>query len=653
MPAKRDGGAKLARYSIDAQAASLFKFLTTTFFQMPKTVQVVGWCVFLLLFVYLVLYPILGITYYEGRVETLSLDQRLKPNMAPAAGTIVTLGTSVLTNQNGEFTLGVRSPYIPLTTVELLFMPPGATTGEEVPIPTPGPFVSLFSPNLRKVYYVPGSTVTDPSGLYVRHYFLDVKKAKEALDSSVQHAYASQPLQVVPSRGGAENFRLSLEVHAAAPNPTRRTYTLRFRQLAIAGIKSAVEVYFEIRVDGQPLHLDRLPSADSPELRDLTVFAGSPTHFDALYIPVSQDAHHIDISVLERKSFYQRDTLTGTVGFDFTPDKIGNIIPLSSGNLELAVELLPPATLACGTVPGKKGNYIATFGLDVASDSLKYIDKVQYDLGPNFDVRFVPLSEIESSDFYADTMSIFAAQPVNAKIDFRSGSTLNLATLCTPATPNLKSSFEHYLLARAYLASGNLQAALQEANKALQSDQKFVVAISLRGSILAQQGDYDGAIAESLHAITLAPDSPHVLNSYAWMVADTIPHPRQAQLVDAERLAERAVQLNAEPNYYDTLGWVEFKLHENEKALQALVKAGELQGAITRTSTAWQEISYHLASVNKALGNKTEATRRFQDVIDYGKKNAEISNDKYVQEAKDEIAKWSPSARQPTRTSPK
>jgi Tfp pilus assembly protein PilF len=637
------GGAPPVRYSVHTDAATVFKFLSGTFFQMPKPVQVIAYFVFLFLFVYLVLNPILGITYYEGTVVTLGFDERQNPYEARAAGTTVTRGTTVVTNQLGEFTLGVRVPYIPLTSVELLFTPPGAKTGEEVPIPMPKPFLSLFSPNLRKVYYVPGSTVTDPSGLYVRHYFLDAKRARQARDSSVRHAYATQPPRVVPFRGAGENFGLSLEVHAAAPNPTGRAYMLRLRQLAVAGIKSAIEVYFEIRVDGQLLHLDTLPSADSSELRDLTVLAESPARFDALYIPVSEDAHHVDISILERKSFYQRDTRVGTVGFDFTPDKIGKVVPLSSANLELDVELLPPVTVACATVPGKQRNYIATFGLDLASDSLEDVDKVQYDV-PGFEHSSVAFPEIGPFDFYAHTISIFAAQLVTAKIDFRGGSTLNLATLCTPATRHAKSPVEHYLLARAYWAAGDLQAALQEVNKALQADQKFAAAISLSGDVLAAQGDYRGAMAEYLRAMTLAPDSADVLNSYAWMVTDTILHPRPSELLNAEKMAERAVELSPHADYLDTLGWVEFKLGKNEKALQALGRASLLQGAIDRNSTAWQEISYHVAVVNKALGNNAEATRRFQDVVDYGMKFPALSNNRYVQEAKDQIARRLPPA---------
>lgn len=627
------------KYSAHSESANLFKFLTGTFFQMPKPIQIIGWISFLLLFVYLVLYPMLGITYYEGKVVTISFDEQHKPHLAYAMGTVVTKGSKAVTNEQGEFTLGVHSPYIPFTYVDLSFTPPGATGSEDVSIPAPKPFVSLFNPNLRKIYYVPGSNVSDPSGLYVRHYFLNVTEARKALVDSGLSADGS-PRRISPSGAGKAGRTGSVHVvEAATLNSPTTAYTLRFRELSIANIESAAEVYFEISVDGQSLRFQDLPDIDSSELRDLTVLAGSPTRFDALYIPVSKYAHRIDISVRERRSFLQRDPFIGTVHLDLTPDSIGKVIPLSGGAMELSIEVLPPAAIVCATVPGKEGKYMATVGLDVASDSLKYINRMEYDLGANFQMPHIGSPDIEPLNLYAHTISIFAAQPLKAKVEFRGGSTLNLATICTPSTPSASSPTEHYLFARAYADSGNQQVALQEVNKALQNNQDFVAAVSLRGRILAELGDYDGAASDYQHAITLAPDFPELLNYWAWMIADTIPRPEKAQLANAEKWAARAVKLNPDPNYYDTLGWVQFKLGKNEMALQTLVKAEVLQDAMNRNSSVLQGIEYHLAYVNKARGNRTEATRRFQEVTDFGKQHPSTSNDKYVQNSRTELAK--------------
>ena len=59
----------------EARADSIFSFLRDTFSQMPKPIQVIGWLILLFLFVFLVLHPIIGITYFEGRVTTLTRNE--------------------------------------------------------------------------------------------------------------------------------------------------------------------------------------------------------------------------------------------------------------------------------------------------------------------------------------------------------------------------------------------------------------------------------------------------------------------------------------------------------------------------------------------------------------------------------------------------
>jgi hypothetical protein len=66
------------KYSLEVQASSLFGFLKQTFSQMPRTVQVIGWLVILMLFAFLVLYPLLGITYLQGKIVPLSEDRNAK-----------------------------------------------------------------------------------------------------------------------------------------------------------------------------------------------------------------------------------------------------------------------------------------------------------------------------------------------------------------------------------------------------------------------------------------------------------------------------------------------------------------------------------------------------------------------------------------------
>jgi tetratricopeptide (TPR) repeat protein len=88
------------------------------------------------------------------------------------------------------------------------------------------------------------------------------------------------------------------------------------------------------------------------------------------------------------------------------------------------------------------------------------------------------------------------------------------------------------------------------------------------------------------------------------------------------------------PGNYDTLGWAEFKLHENDRALQDLLSAERLCADSCRPSTNWQEIEFHLGSVYAELKKKQQARQAFRAVLKYQQEAPELSKDKYVQLAK-------------------
>src|SRR5215469_2405604 len=68
------------KYSIHAEEQSLFAFLKQAFFKMPSPVRVFAYLVFLFLFSFLTLYEFLGVTYYEGRIFYVSLQDSQNPD---------------------------------------------------------------------------------------------------------------------------------------------------------------------------------------------------------------------------------------------------------------------------------------------------------------------------------------------------------------------------------------------------------------------------------------------------------------------------------------------------------------------------------------------------------------------------------------------
>jgi tetratricopeptide (TPR) repeat protein len=632
----------LPRYSVHADATNIFAFLKDSFFKMPRPVQVIGWLVFLLLFVFLVLYPLLGITYYEGRVVYITIGQEKKPQMAAAPGIKIQKGASTITNEEGEFTMGVRMPNIPFVDVDFDFTYEKQT--ETVSLPMPGPFISLFNPNPRKIYYVPASNVPHKSGLYIKHYFLNEVEARDALNKSLVGASPggngsspSEPLSA-RSRSGT-GISMIGTVYAAGPALNKRNYTLWLEELRIPGRNSSAEVYFDARIDGRSMHFDSLPDAKSPESRDLTVYGDTPVRFDALTIPLPQETHRVEIAMFERKSFWEKNTLLGTVGFDISPDKVSKEMTLSDSNVQATLKLLPAVALACTTATEQGGkNIYGLLWLDIDKNDLAKINAVQYDLGPGFERRKVSTPEIQPSTFYASGVSLLVSQPMKGKVDFLQGGTAFLSTVCDRETKTADTALEHYFLGRAYYMAGRIDDALRELRLSRSLDATFVPAIMSEGTVWGKKGNAEAALADFENAVHLSPNDPQVLNGYAWLVADQLPHPQLLQLQEARKRAERAVEISPEPNFLDTLGWVQHKLGENDDALKTLKRALDIQALRSNSSSVWQALQYHLGHVYGALGKKAEARQAFQKVLDYGQKYA-IYNVAYVQTAQAELQK--------------
>lgn len=122
----------------------------------------------------------------------------------------------------------------------------------------------------------------------------------------------------------------------------------------------------------------------------------------------------------------------------------------------------------------------------------------------------------------------------------------------------------------------------------------------------------DSAIALFEMILEHDPDNDQVLNYLGYTLAD-----RGLRLEYAQELIERAVAI--QPNnaaYLDSYGWVKFRLGEYDKALDYLSRAAALDNN--------PEILDHLGDAYWALGEKDEARRVWQEVLETQPDNESI-----------------------------
>ncbi len=608
-----------AKYAIEAQAANLFAFLRQTFSQMPRSVQVVGWLVMLLLFVFLVLHPIIGITYFSGKVVTFKRDKEGHTIMATERGLRIHKGITTYTNDEGEFTVAVRVPNIPMLAAEFDL---GSGEGKEiVSLPGPLPFVSMFNPNTRKIYYVPGSNLTDIFGV-AKRFFLDPDEARKALGAG--HGEKSEGPRDGHSAISSfvlEQLRNSGVAHAAEQQFREPMYTLRLRELKLSGISSsAKEIYFDILVDGASVQVRDFPHAGSRKADYLTVFGGVPLRLQDMDIPLLKPFHRVDIAV--RSSGLIKDQTLGSAVWQLRPDDVGKTFTQTGKNLELMLEFMPPVAFKYSSWIREDKRFLSALWLDVPPEYLKSVAAVRY-IFPDGSVGSFPIVNVQSHFQYIS--SLWQPEKVIAEITFVSGSAIRLTNYVEPKLGEMKSPLDFFMQASLSFLGGDYQQALQFVDKALLGAPSFAEGYSLKASILTEMHRYGEAIELYERAVAMDPNNAIALNSYAYFVAERLPQPTATQLLKARERAKQAVHIVPEPNYYDTLGWVHFKLREYPQALEALTRAKELQ--IDRTGTVYQEIQYHLAYVYLRMERKAEAKASFRDVLAYTQKNGYVTKE--------------------------
>ena len=87
-------------------------------------------------------------------------------------------------------------------------------------------------------------------------------------------------------------------------------------------------------------------------------------------------------------------------------------------------------------------------------------------------------------------------------------------------------------LATAYYSEGQYATALSELDQALQTGERKADVLGLRGLVLMQLGDSQGAYSNLQQALQIEPDSPGLLNNMGWLLCETGQPERALPLFD-------------------------------------------------------------------------------------------------------------------------
>lgn len=124
-----------------------------------------------------------------------------------------------------------------------------------------------------------------------------------------------------------------------------------------------------------------------------------------------------------------------------------------------------------------------------------------------------------------------------------------------------------------------------------------------RAMLKEKIGDFEAMEADLRRVLELQPNNSAALNALGYTFAD-----RNERLSEAWELIERAYTLNPnDPAIIDSMGWIKYRMGENQVALDFLRQAYE--------AFRDQEIAAHLGEVLWITGNREEAIRIWQQSL--------------------------------------
>jgi tetratricopeptide (TPR) repeat protein len=164
------------------------------------------------------------------------------------------------------------------------------------------------------------------------------------------------------------------------------------------------------------------------------------------------------------------------------------------------------------------------------------------------------------------------------------------------------------LLAWAANELGNYETALEELKKVrilINENPDFMMQIlMLEADIYYNMENFDASWNRFEEALLLDPEDAMVLNNYAYYLAE-----QDGDLQKAARMAEKAIGIERNVTYVDTMAWILYKQGKNRKALK-------LMREVISGGTRDPEIFEHYGFMLYKDGNCGQATKYWREALD-------------------------------------
>ena len=182
-----------------------------------------------------------------------------------------------------------------------------------------------------------------------------------------------------------------------------------------------------------------------------------------------------------------------------------------------------------------------------------------------------------------------------------------------------------YLIANNYRDQNRCDEAIKIYNKLIMQNKNNYNYNYLKAICLDKLNKWEDSKKILIKLISENPHDPYALNYLSYSMAI-----RDEDLIEAKKLIKKALEIEKNNGFFlDTLGWIQFKLNDIDKAVRSLQLAIELEPNNS-------EIIDHLGDIYYKIGRNKEAIFEWKRALignadDKLKKNIKFKLDKYAQ----------------------
>jgi tetratricopeptide (TPR) repeat protein len=255
--------------------------------------------------------------------------------------------------------------------------------------------------------------------------------------------------------------------------------------------------------------------------------------------------------------------------------------------------------------------------IDMPRERLVELASVQYYLGDEFEEHYVIPDWVSIHERYIQFFFVPSEFDIEAFVTLNDGTRIEIEQDMEFAEREPDIPADHYFLAHLLVKENRAQEAIALLDEYPDEVAAFQPAMTLLGLAHLRLGRRAEALSALRQGTEIAPEAAGAWGMLARVIMEDLPSPTPEEVAEALEAAQIAVDIRADPEYLDALGWAHHRVDQNDQALEILLDAKEAIMLVGEDHSTWEAIHYHLAEVYLAMEDFDQAKEEYENVVDF------------------------------------